>query len=85
MTMVSEDRRAQVFRRDNYRCVYCGYRGNELTLEAVHVVPTKRHGTDELSNLQTACTGCLREKGSRTGPEYRDWRRRFPLLANKGP
>lgn len=83
--MITDDVRAQVFRRDNYKCCYCEYRGHEFTLEVVHIVPTQRHGTDEPSNLQTVCTGCLREKGNRTGFEYRDWRRRFPLLANKGP
>lgn len=69
-----EDLKRAIFRRDKYTCQYCGHRGNVLTLHVDHVVPTSRGGTDNPSNLVTACWSCNLEKGTRTGWEYRLWR-----------
>lgn len=68
------DLRQAIFRRDNYTCVYCGHRGNTQTLQIDHVVPVTRGGSDDPSNLATACWLCNLQKGTRTGWEYRLWR-----------
>ncbi len=74
--MLTEVQRQFVFRRDGYRCVYCGYRASLLTLgnlEVDHKIPESRHGSDAMVNLQTTCVSCNRDKGDRTDGEYRGW------------
>lgn len=58
--------RANIFRRDNYRCGYCGTTQN-LTID--HVMPRSRGGRDTWDNLITACQRCNTEKGNRTPEE----------------
>ncbi|MEN2992147.1 MAG: HNH endonuclease [Bacteroidia bacterium] len=55
--------KANVFRRDGFRCVYCGS-SQALTLD--HVVPRSQGGDDSWENLVTACESCNRRKGNRT-------------------
>jgi 5-methylcytosine-specific restriction endonuclease McrA len=55
--------RANIFRRDNYQCVYCGSR-KDLTLD--HVVPRSCGGRDTWENLVAACQSCNTSKGNRT-------------------
>ncbi len=52
-----------IFRRDGYRCMYCGSSRN-LTID--HVIPRSQGGGDTWENLVTACEPCNRRKGSRT-------------------
>lgn len=47
--------RKQVFKRDDYKCVKCGFPKN-LTVD--HITPRHAGGTDELSNLRTLCVLC---------------------------
>lgn len=54
----------EVFRRDNYRCQYCGTNSGRLTLD--HVVPKHRGGEHRWGNLVTACASCNLEKGGRS-------------------
>lgn len=58
--------RGNVFRRDGYRCVYCGTPHN-LTID--HVVPRSKGGKDMWDNLATACQTCNAQKGDRTPEE----------------
>lgn len=69
-----DDLKREIFRRDSYTCVYCGHRGNVLTLHVDHVTPRSRGGGNDPENLATACWFCNLEKGTRTGWEYRWWR-----------
>ncbi|HET7274426.1 MAG TPA: HNH endonuclease [Longimicrobiaceae bacterium] len=59
-----EPLRARVFRRDSYRCVYCGeeFPGEQLTLD--HVEPRMRGGDQSEGNLVTACRPCNTQKAS---------------------
>lgn len=59
--------RENVFKRDNYECVYCGC-GRELTLD--HVIPQSKGGKDTWDNLVTACRSCNAEKADLTLEEY---------------
>lgn len=56
--------RDRVFRRDGYRCVYCGeiLPGEKLTLD--HVQPRLRGGDKSEGNLVAACRACNTEKGA---------------------
>ncbi len=56
--------RRAVFRRDGYRCQYCGRETPHLTLD--HVVPRSRSGAHAWTNLVSACATCNRHKGGKT-------------------
>jgi hypothetical protein len=62
--------RSEVFRRDDFTCRYCGERGGRL--ECDHVIPVSRGGSDNISNLVTACFKCNRSKRAKTVEEW--WR-----------
>jgi len=52
--------RQNIFKRDGFRCQYCGTH-RELTLD--HVVPRSRTGKSTWNNLVTACKHCNSRKG----------------------
>jgi 5-methylcytosine-specific restriction endonuclease McrA len=54
----------EIFRRDGYRCQYCGRSTSHLTLDHVH--PRYRGGGYSWENLVSACPQCNRRKGHRT-------------------
>lgn len=59
--------RENIYKRDNYECVYCGS-NKHLTLD--HVVPQSKGGRDSWDNLVTACRTCNAEKRDLTLEEY---------------
>lgn len=61
--------RENVFRRDNYECVYCG-NDNRKVLTLDHVVPQSKGGKNSWNNLVTACKKCNNEKSDLTLEEY---------------
>lgn len=58
--------RANIYRRDDYTCQYCGdkFLSEELTFD--HVVPQADGGRRGWDNIVTACVPCNRHKGART-------------------
>lgn len=52
--------RQRVFARDNHTCLFCGSR-EDLTLD--HYVALSLGGTNDESNLVTACRSCNSRKG----------------------
>jgi hypothetical protein len=60
--------RSLVFARDDYTCTYCGSR--QPPLHCDHVVPVSRGGSDEMSNLATACKRCNLSKGDKLLEEW---------------
>ena len=56
--------RKNIFRRDGFRCQYCGRKDVQLTID--HVMPRSRGGDDSWENLTTACRTCNTRKGNRT-------------------
>lgn len=58
--------RFEVFRRDRFKCQYCGAQIQDTELHVDHVIPRKLGGTDDPFNLVTACTACNLGKGSRS-------------------
>ncbi len=59
--------RRNILERDRHTCQYCGYKGEQLTLD--HVLPRSRGGGDTWENLVTACVRCNVKKGNRTPKE----------------
>ena len=58
-----------LFARDHYRCQYCGRAQTELrhreALTRDHLIPLSRGGTNEWTNVVTACSSCNTRKGNR--------------------
>ncbi|MBS1249989.1 MAG: hypothetical protein MAG431_01578 [Chloroflexi bacterium] len=54
----------EIFRRDNYRCQYCGKHSHDLTVD--HIVPQRLGGESTWKNLITACAKCNHKKGGQT-------------------
>lgn len=50
--------RYEILRRDNHRCRYCGAAAPDARLTVDHVVPASLGGSDDPSNLVTACADC---------------------------
>jgi hypothetical protein len=61
--------RENVFKRDDYECVYCGdSHRRDLTID--HVIPQSKGGPNTWDNLVTACKRCNNEKADLTLKEY---------------
>ena len=79
--------RTNIYKRDNYQCVYCGCDDvRQLTLD--HVVPQSKGGPNSWDNLVTACKICNSEKADLTLEEYgkaipEPYRPHFLLLIKK--
>ncbi|MGB3969801.1 MAG: HNH endonuclease signature motif containing protein [Planctomycetota bacterium] len=54
-----------MFKRDGFRCRYCGATPDQVVLHVDHVVPVAEDGTDDPQNLITACAGCNLGKSDR--------------------
>ena len=61
--------RENVYRRDNFECVYCGASNLKL-LTLDHVIPRSKGGPNSWDNLVTACKFCNSEKADLTLEEY---------------
>ena len=81
-----------LFRRDDFRCLYCGIQFPHRTLSRDHVFPRARGGEDIWTNVVTACLRCNHRKACRTPEEanmpllavpYKPNRFEFMALANK--
>lgn len=58
-----------IFRRDNNTCAYCGSHFSDTMLTLDHVQPSSRGGSNDWSNLVSACFPCNNRKGNRTPAE----------------
>jgi hypothetical protein len=65
---VSKTLRFAILQRDKFRCRYCRDTDPDVKLTVDHVVPKALGGTDEASNLVTACQPCNAGK-SATSPD----------------
>lgn len=61
---ISKRFRFEVFKRDSFRCGYCGKTPPQTILEVDHIDPKKNGGKDDLNNLITSCFDCNRGKGA---------------------
>jgi hypothetical protein len=58
-----DGKRVRIFRRDGFRCVYCGtpHAVDELTID--HVEPRVKGGDGSDGNIVTCCRPCNEAKG----------------------
>jgi len=54
--------RFEVFKRDNFQCVYCGKSPPDVTLEIDHIEPVSKGGDNDINNLVSSCFDCNRGK-----------------------
>lgn len=59
---ISKKIRFEVFKRDGFKCAYCGRVPPEVILEIDHIDPKSKGGEDNRNNLITACFDCNRGK-----------------------
>ena len=50
--------RMAILARDHFRCRYCGRTPSEVVLEVDHAIPRALGGSNEVTNLVTACRDC---------------------------
>lgn len=62
---LSKKTRFDVFKRDGFKCLYCGSHPPQVLLHVDHVVPVAGGGTNAIDNLVTACEPCNLGKGAR--------------------
>ncbi len=68
--------RFEIFKRDGFKCAYCGRSPPDVLLVVDHVIPVAAGGTDDPLNLITACEPCNQGKSDKhlgdTSPPLRD-------------
>ncbi len=63
-------KRDEIFRRDGYRCAYCGTVATVDLLSVDHVQPRVKGGDNSGGNVVTACIACNTAKGARSLTQY---------------
>lgn len=63
---VSKKKRFDVFKRDGFKCQYCGAHPPSALLHVDHIHPVAEGGTNDEDNLITACEACNLGKGAGT-------------------
>lgn len=61
---ISKKRRFDIFKRDSFRCQYCGDTPPNALLHVDHIVPVKNGGQNDPDNLITSCQRCNLGKGA---------------------
>lgn len=56
--------RFEIFKRDGFKCQYCGATPVQAALVVDHVVPVAEGGTNDPANLISACEPCNQGKGA---------------------
>lgn len=62
---ISKKTRFEVFKRDAFRCQYCGEAAPDVVLHIDHIKPVKEGGDNDLTNLITSCSNCNLGKSAR--------------------
>ena len=89
--------RRTIYKRDNYKCQYCGCKPgtNELTID--HILPRSCGGTTTWENCVLACIGCNSQKADRVPEGYessgvrlalkdrKDWIGPSPMILRSKP
>lgn len=55
---ISQRMRFEVFKRDQFTCVYCGSHPPASIMQIDHIEPVSKGGGNDLDNLVTSCSTC---------------------------
>lgn len=58
--------RTNIYKRDEYKCLYCGNVFSEKQLTLDHVIPKSMGGRTSWTNVASACMPCNIKKANRT-------------------
>jgi len=61
---LSKKLRFEVFKRDCFKCQYCGASSPDVILHVDHINPVKHGGKNDILNLATSCADCNLGKGA---------------------
>lgn len=59
---ISKKLTVEVFKRDGFRCLYCGRTPPEIVLEVIHIEPVSIGEKEDINNLFTSCSDCNKGK-----------------------
>ena len=62
---ITKKTRFEVFKRDSFKCQYCGATSPDVLLVVDHIKPVVEGGTNEITNLIASCEPCNQGKGAR--------------------
>ena len=62
---ISKKTRFEVFKRDGFKCQYCGAAAPDVLLEVDHIKPVSKDGAHDILNFVTACKPCNAGKSDR--------------------
>ncbi|MEO6670791.1 MAG: HNH endonuclease [Ferruginibacter sp.] len=62
---ISKKIRFEVFKRDKFKCGYCGATAPDVLLQIDHIDPVAAGGTNNILNLITACFDCNNGKSAK--------------------
>jgi hypothetical protein len=57
-TAISKKTRFEVFKRDSFKCQYCGSCAPDVVLNVDHIEPVSKGGDSSIMNLITSCFSC---------------------------
>lgn len=60
--VISKKLRFEIFKRDKFKCQYCGRNAPDVVLEVDHINPKSKGGGKDILNLITSCFDCNRGK-----------------------
>lgn len=78
---ISKKTRFEVFKRDRFTCQYCGRKAPDVLLHVDHIHPVKEGGTNDITNLITACSDCNLGKGARLLSDSEEMSKKHNQLA----
>ncbi len=62
---ISKKLRFEIFKRDKFKCVYCGVSAPDVILQVDHIEPVAKGGDNNILNLATSCFECNSGKRDR--------------------
>jgi hypothetical protein len=62
---MSATQRFEIFKRDGFKCMYCGAHPPDVKLHVDHIVAVAKGGGNDVDNLITSCERCNLGKGVR--------------------
>lgn len=62
---ISKKVRFEVFKRDSFKCQYCGCSAPDVILHVDHIEPVSKGGDNTITNLITSCESCNLGKSDR--------------------
>ena len=67
MNWIRQEKRLAIYLRDGLHCAYCSktIEGDNITLTLDHLIPRDVGGSNDQSNLITACHGCNAKRGDK--------------------